>query len=266
MKRIQQIILAFMLGMLPIQSVWADNNVDLLANSATKGDLAKIKQLVEQQGVDVNTKITVGRYKGLTALMGASVDGHLEIVKYLISTGADVNAKNDDGWTALIFASTTKGHLEIVKYLISKDADINAKRDKGLTALMVASSGKLEIVKALVEGKGGLLSVFSKGADVNAKDDNGETALMRACANGKLEIVKYLISKGADVNAKITVGPHKGLTALIGASMRGHLEVVKYLVSKGADVNAKSDSGMTALNVAKTNAIKEVLRNARDKK
>ena len=264
MKGIQQIILAFMLGMLPIQAVWADRNADLLVDSALNGDLAKIKQLVEQQGVDVNAQYSS---TGGTALMYASLRGHLEIVKYLISKGADVNAKNDDGWTALMYASL-RGHLEIVKYLISKGADINAKNDNGLTALMAASGdkGKLEIIKALVEGKGGLLSVFSKGADVNAQDDNGETALMRACANGKLEIVKYLISKGADVNAKITVAQHKGLTALIGDSFRGYLEVVKYLVSKGADINAKSDSGMTALNVAKTNAIKEVLRNARDKK
>lgn len=231
MKGIQQIILAFMLGMLPIQAVWADRNADLLVDSALNGDLAKIKQLVEQQGVDVNAQYSS---TGGTALMYASLRGHLEIVKYLISKGADVNAKNDNGLTALMAASGDKG--------------------------------KLEIIKALVEGKGGLLSVFSKGADVNAQDDNGETALMRACANGKLEIVKYLISKGADVNAKITVGQHKGLTALIGASFGGYLEVVKYLVSKGADINAKSDSGMTALNVAKTNAIKEVLRNARDKK
>lgn len=263
MKRIRQIILAFMLGMLPIQAVWADKNADLLTYSALKGDLAKVKQLIEQQGVNVNAK-----YAGGTALMLASTEGHLEIVKYLISKGADINAKSDKGWTALMAASGEKGHLDVVKYLISKGADINARNDDGRTALMNAAtySGNLEIVKALVEGKGGLLSVFSKGVDVNAKDDNGETALMGACGNGHLEIVKYLISKGADINAKAEATRFRGTTALILASMYGHLEVVKYLVSKGADVNAKSDSGMTALNVAKTNAIKEVLRNARDKK
>ena len=132
-----------MLGMLPIQAVWADRNVDLLVDSAEKGDLAKIKQLVEQQGVDVNAKDSS---TGGTALMYASYSGHLEIVKYLISKGADVNAKSDNGSTALIVASGEKGHLEVVKYLVSKGADINAKSDSGMTALNVAKTNAIKEV------------------------------------------------------------------------------------------------------------------------
>ena len=166
MKRIQRILLAFMLGALPIQVVWADN------------------------------KNALAEYYNLCA-----------------------NKRNPDGYMDI--------SLDKVKLLVEQGADINAR-----------------------------IKEFGDG-----------TALMFTSTEGHLEIVKYLISKGADINAKITVGgQHKGLTALMFASMYGHLEVVKYLVSKGADVNAKSDSGMTALNVAKTNAIKEVLRNARDKK
>ena len=263
MKRIQKILLAFMLGMLPIQAVWADRNVDLLVDLAEKGDLAKIKQLVEQQGVDVNamqtTKLDFGEGTIIlrqTALYAASNFGHLDVVKYLISKGADVNMKNDDriGGTALNIASY-KGYLEIVKYLVEKGADVNMKNGRfGNTALIGVSN--LEVVKYLI----------SKGADVNAKNNDGSTALMIASREGHLEVVKVLVesSKGGLFSffkkGNINDKDNDGWTALIWASSKGHLEVVKYLVSKGADINATDNKGFTALNKAKTNEVSEFLK------
>lgn len=129
MKKIQQIILAFMLGIMPIQSVWADSKVDelKLVIAALDGDLKQVKTLIKQ-GVDINAKSIMGG----TALMDASANGHLEIVKYLISKGADINAVATietkgviiDNITALMLTSS-RGHLEIVQYLISKGADVN---------------------------------------------------------------------------------------------------------------------------------------------
>ena len=66
--------------------------------------------------------------------------------------------------------------------------------------------------------------------DVNAKNNDGDTALMEDSINGRLEAVKYLISKGADVNAK----NNDGNTALMWASNYGYLEIVEYLKSHGA--------------------------------
>jgi len=110
------------------------------------------------------------------SLIEASENGHLEIVKYLLENGADVNQQveiegsgyeyEDEeesiaySYTALMDASEN-GHLEVVKYLIQNGADVNTKDFKGCTALAQASDkGHIEIVKLLIKN----------GADVNAKN------------------------------------------------------------------------------------------------
>jgi len=86
---------------------------------------------------------------GDTALMWASMYGHIEVVKLLLEAGADVNAKTIDGDTALKWASDY-GHTEIVKLLLEAGADVNAKDKWGNTALVKAiDSGYIKIVKLL---------------------------------------------------------------------------------------------------------------------
>ena len=147
--------------------------------------------------------------------MKAARSKDLEAVRLLIGTGADVNAKDKQGETALVeavdcgdlllFSSEGPGHfkanprdqhgrtfyqrsLEVVKVLIDRGADVNAKDEKGETTLMYAArSGNLEVVKFLVD----------KGADVNAKDSNGATALSIASANYRPKTVEYLKAYGA---------------------------------------------------------------------
>lgn len=155
--------------------------------------------------------------------------GCLKRMKYLVEKGADVNAKSSErGETALMIASNGD-KLEIVKYLISKGADINAVDKNGKNALMHHLGGypeSLDVVKALVGGKGGFLSLFKKsnGVDVNAKNNNGKTALMYARS---LEVIKYLLSKGADINAKDNEGK-----SVFDYTKSG--EIAEFLISKGA--------------------------------
>ena len=77
-----------------------------------------------------------------------------------------------------------------------------------------------------------------------------------AAIHGDLEVVKYLVAKGADVNAM-----HRGgLTPLMTAATRGRLDVVKFLVDKGADVNARGNDGETPLTLATKQDVVEFLK------
>lgn len=202
MKRIQRILLAFMLGALSIQAVWADNNVDLLLKSAFDGNLAKIKSLIEQ-GTNVNAK----NNKGFTALMSASAMGHLEIVEYLISKGADVNAKTDEGFTALIGASMA-GHIEIVEYLISQDADVNAMMDGGGTALDIAEINKKYNVANILRKAGGK-AMLSEEQRQKIKQDTQVRTARSDITSAMTSIVAKVFADEINAKAPKVPNPNK---------------------------------------------------------
>ena len=125
-------------------------------------------------------------------LVQAAERGKLTEVQNALNDGADVNAKNTFGSTALMMASycgyTNGNYTEVVKLLLDKGADVNIKGKEGLTALMEASSGGYaEVVKLLL----------AKGADINVKNSKGETALVIAKDKGQKEIVGILERTGA---------------------------------------------------------------------
>ncbi len=136
-----------------------------------------------------NSYNTFGGIYGNTALMWYSYHGDLNIVKYLIEKGADINAEGRYGDTALIWGSE-RGNLEVVKYLIKKGD--NVKNKYGNIALIRSSYvGHLNIIKYLIDN----------GADVNFKNKNGDTALIASVgeffapelSNINSEIINYLI-------------------------------------------------------------------------
>jgi ankyrin repeat protein len=125
-------------------------------------------------------------------LLDYSWKGDLNGVKECIENGADVNCKDNDGWTPLMYSSDN-GHLKIVKYLIKNGVDVNCKDIGGSTPLIWSSyDGHFGIVKVLIEN----------GADVNCKSNGGYTPLMFSSTRGYLEIVKVLIENGTDWNIK----------------------------------------------------------------
>ncbi|MDH5680971.1 MAG: ankyrin repeat domain-containing protein, partial [Spirochaetota bacterium] len=98
--------------------------------------------------------------------------------------------------------------------------------------------------------------LIQKGADVNARDSHKDTALHSAAQGGKLEVVKYLLKKGADVNAK----NNNGTTPLHFAAEYGHKNVVKWLLTSGADANAKNTGPETPLFLAVKKGHKDIAR------
>jgi ankyrin repeat protein len=134
-----------------------------LLQAATYGDLEGVKSYLER-GADINAKTN----NGCTALMFAIGGDYLGIAKFLLDSGADVNAKDIDGWTALMYASWF-GYVDIAKLLLNYGADINAKNVNGYTALIWArDSGWTDIVSllkshgAVEDSKGGIVETSKK--------------------------------------------------------------------------------------------------------
>lgn len=148
-----------------------------------------------KEGADVND-----RSYGVTALMEASLEGHVAVVEILLAHGARVDARShNDRSTALMHASRAglDSSPEIVRMLLAAGADVNARGPNGWTALIITADrpfgtkSHTTVVKALVDA----------GADVNATGGRGTTALMRATASNNVEIVRALLDAGANVNA-----------------------------------------------------------------
>jgi ankyrin repeat protein len=132
-------------------------------SAAWGGELVDVKRLV-QDGTDVNFK----REDGSTALQGASVHGHTEVVRFLVENGADVHCKDNLGNTALHFASMN-GHTEVVRFLIRNGADVHCQDyTAGWTPLHYACQfGALDAAFIL----------FLQGADLSVKNLEGKSPL-----------------------------------------------------------------------------------------
>jgi hypothetical protein len=181
-------------------------------------------------------------------LIDASIDGRQDAVKLLIKCGANINAKNNYGSTALMYASET-GHIEVVKLLIEAGANVNVKNKSESTALIYAAgNNRINIIEILLKA----------GADINAKNKYGTTALVGAYENNNKDIVDLLKRYGAkDVNESlnnilkpkseeeiyknieenIKIENEEDATKYLSAGIKIKLlPLVKYSVEKGAKI------------------------------
>ena len=206
-----------------------------LIHAAANNDISEVEDLIKEENVEVIDE------DGRTALMMASMNGHLSVVKVLVEEGeADIEKLDVYGWNALLLACSD-GHLPVVQYLIEKGANADVRDKSGTTPLIAAANnGHLSVVKFIVESvlqemKGGL-------SDLDAQDNiHGATALMRASGNDHKQVVHYLLEKGATVDFQ----DNDGKTALFYAAGRGHLLMVDYLIEKGANINARDKRSFT---------------------
>ena len=213
-------------------------NIDgfALISASLEGRIDIVKLLLDKKGIDVNYK-----NNGWTALMLASHKGNIDTVKLLLDRkDIDVNSKNKYGGTALISASL-EGNIDTVKLLLDrKDIDVNSKSNDGWTALIKAFIyGRIDVVKLLLD---------RKDIDVNSVDDEGLTVLMMACDGGNIDIVKLLLDrKDIDVNSK----NNDGWTALMIASQEGkNIDIVKLLLDRNTCYCNTSFDNTTALEIA----------------
>ena len=189
-----------------------------LADAAEQGNRALIRTLLDA-GADVNA----AQADGTTALHWAVYNDDAETAGLLVRRGANVNAANGYGVPPLSLACTN-GNADLVKLLLDAGADANASLQSGETVLMTAArAGNVEVVKALL----------ALGATPNARERRDQTALMWAAAEGHAAVVRTLIDAGADVHAKLK----SGFTPLFFAVREGHIDVTRTLLEAGVNVN-----------------------------
>lgn len=156
-------------------------------------------------------------------LLNSVEDESIDQVRKALASGANINAQDGSGYTALSLA-VIYGLQDIVTELINRGANVNIKTKFDDTPLMLAiDNGQSEIAKQLI----------ANGADVNASDSEGQTPLHRAAYANDAEIVSLLIIKGADLNVMDENGAAPFDTAVFTDSFR----VLPILVVGGANVS-----------------------------
>ena len=217
------------------------NGETTLMIAAGAGSVEEVK-LVLDTGLDPNAKESE---KGQTALMWAAAEGHPDVVELLIQRGANVNAASKKGFTPLIFA-TMKNDAATIRHLIKAGADPNY-------ALPDEDKTKMLVVAGAYHSTDAAIALLDGGANPNVADRTGKTPLHLAAQSGALDLVKKLISKGADLNAKTAKAPtveefafrRAGgeQTALLLAAKFNHVDVMRALIDAGADVKLKNQDG-----------------------
>ena len=156
----------------------------------------------------------------------AAMRGDRIAVRTLLGQGADVNAAQGDGMTALHWAAR-RGDVEMTKMLLYAGASVRATTRLGAYTplLMAAQMGNAPVVAVLADA----------GADMEAASSTGITPLHAAAASGRTETVTALLDRGANVNAREKAS---GQTPLIFAAAANRVDVINILTQRGADVKA----------------------------
>jgi RNA polymerase sigma factor (sigma-70 family) len=208
---------------------------------------------------------------GAAPLMPEAWNGSEATAGLLIDRGADVNAVDQDGRTAIsvpgglrdhrpgtgetpidaesvLFEAAALGLTERVMELLREtDAGVGSRDAWGRTALHVAAwCGHAELCRALLD----------MGAAVDETGASGETPLHLAAARGRLSTAALLLNRGADRDARTETGR----TPLYAAAQHGRDELVRLLLECGADAELPSDLGFTPLDAARLTGAEGVVR------
>lgn len=270
-------------------------NETALLEAVGRGRLEEVRHLLNK-GANVNVKDCgdrdlSGRVAGWTPLHYAIVYNlNTNIAAELIKYGADVEARDDNGYTPISNASWL-GSNDMILLLLQHNADVNARSDTGETALMRASSGGprhglneeddfAQTIRILIQNGASLNArdnsgrtalhygcrshnelaqelLKHAGVAVDARDNNGETPLHRVCCLPA--ITRALLERGADINA-LDLSGETPLYKAVKIGAFSNLDFVEELIERGAVVDAPDKDGLTPLHLASAKGMEKIVR------
>jgi len=213
----------------------APQHVEPWAETILFGSTADVKRLLDN-GLDPNAATSSG---GTTALMMAAPDA--EKMKLLIDRGANVNARSETKYTALMIAAQYGTHsTPAVRLLLAHGADASQAQGRPLfnadPLFLAAYGGNAEVLPDLLKA----------GASLNGEmtliGTSNSDAISGAVRHGYLDVAETLVKLGAPVDRT-----DARITPLVKAVLGDQVEMAKFLISKGADVNHVDGNGMTPL-------------------
>ena len=177
--------------------------------------------------------------------MQASEAGNMQAIRLFLSSGVDLETRDERNWTPLMIFSFN-GKEEAALLLIKCGAKIEAQDINGYRPIHWASfNGYANVVNLLIKG----------GANPNSLSNFGWTALMQTATRGHIMVAAHLIAGGAHVN----IVSKDNWTALQKASANGHVDLVRLLLSKGADPTIEYQPGCTAITLARKGNHQEIV-------
>lgn len=184
-------------------------------------------------------------------LIKAAREGEKDHLLTLLKIGANINAQDEDGNTA-VMAATQQNQVEIVQVLIAHGADINIRNKRLDNVLLYAGAeGLLQIVQLAIQA----------GADTTITNRYGGIAIIPACERGHIEVVKELLTHSdTDVNHINDLHWTALLEAIIlSDGGKTHQEIVQLLIDHGADIKITDKDGVTPLQHARDRGYQEIV-------
>ncbi len=205
-----------------------------LIDAVKAGDVVTVRELLDKEPALANARTETGD----SAILLAVYYARKEVAEILVAKGAELN----------VFEASAMGATERLKAFLKVDGGpVNSHSHDGWTPLHLAAFfGHGEAAKVLV-ANGAELNALSKNATCN-------TPLHAAVANRKADLVSFLLSAGADVNARTG----NGWMPLHLAVHGGNKQLAELLLAQGADVSAENGDGQTALAIALEKGHKEL--------
>ena len=195
-----------------------------VADAAQRGDTDAVRTLLKE-GADVNA----AQGDGMTALHWSALNGDLKTMNVLLYAGATTEVLTRVGAYTPLHLASSRGHGAAVTRLLEAGAKPRVVTSTGVQPLhLAAQSGSAEAINALL----------AKGADINARDDtHGRTPLVFAASEGRVEAMQALIAKGADVKIATKVIDYRERSAADNQARQARDRIVSATTGRATNSN-----------------------------